>query len=549
MVEFLCSGAVLFSFSDIGATVSPFDNAFPAIALDIGSPTGLSLGGNGQGTRIIQNTFTFQDSLFYQAGRHSFRLGAGVIREQVSNRYHSFGGEAFLSWPDFLLGLDAQGNGTAPFASDGLASSNIFFSVDAPGLFGRAYRVWETNAYIQDDFKLNARLTLNLGFRFDRLGDISDALGRNGSLDSSLLDRNPPASGTLAGYVVPSNYSGGSIPPGVTQSGNEFAVKGDAQNTWNPRMGLAWQLPHTNRMVLRSGYGVYHSRYTGQPFVQLLGTPPFAQNRFFIFGNNAAATEDVPFPLDPVTLPSFPAYSPFTALTTTTFDPHFRAPVMQQYSLGIQTQLPGDIVLEVGYSGACGLHLIRVRSINQAGIASPANPIRGETTNTLANVMLRVPFQGWDPANLQQIESAGASWYNALLASLNKRFSHGLQAQISYTFSKNSTTDPLTSINGNGGFSNGDQNNPKLRYGPDFFVREHRLIANFTYQFPGPKDLSSLRGQLLGGWHVAGVTTFQSGNHLLVIFSPNGLNVSGKPLIALPSPGFAPRATILIPDQ
>jgi hypothetical protein len=332
----------------------------------------------------------------------------------------------------------------------------------------------------------------------------------------------------LAGYVVPSNYSGGTIPPGVTQSENAFAVKGKGQNTWNPRVGLAWRLPHTSRMVLRAGYGVYHSRYTGQPFVQLLGAPPFALSRFFIFGANAAATEAVPLPLEPVNLPSFPAYSPATALTIKTFDPNFRPPIMQEYSLGLQTQLPGDVVLDVGYSGARGLHLIRDRSINQAAIASPTNPIRGETRNTLANVMLRVPFQGWDPANLIQIESAGASWYNALLVSSNKRFSHGLQAQVSYTFSRNLTTDPLTSVNGNGGISNGDQNNPKQRYGPDFFVREHRLIANFTYQFPKPKNLSSPLGRVLGGWGVAGVTTFQSGHKLLVLFDPNGRNVFGQ---------------------
>jgi hypothetical protein len=518
----------VFSYSGIGATVPPFDATLPVIVLDVASPTGLSLGGNGQGTRIAQNTYTFQDSVSYQAGRHGFRFGAGVTRVQVNNGYHNFAGEAFLSWADFLLGLDAEGNGTAPFATLGLASSNIFFSLDAPGLFGRAYRVWETNAYVQDDFKVSPRLTLNLGFRYDRLGHISDALGRNGSLNPALLNPNPPLGGTVAGFVVPSNYSGGAIPPGVTQSDNEFAVKGKGQNTWNPRLGLAWQLPHTNRMVLRGGYGVYHSRYTGQPFVQLLGTPPFAQNRFFISESNAAASEAVPLPLEPVNLPSFPAYSPTTALTTKTFDPNFRPPMVQEYSLGIQTQLPGDIVLDVGYSGARGLHLIRQRSINQAGIASPANPIRGETTNTLVNVMLRVPFQGWDPANLVQIESAGASWYNALLVSLNKRFSHGLQAQISYTFSRNSTTDPLTSVNGNGGFSNGDQNNPKQRYGPDYFVREHRLIANYTYQFPGPKNLSSPRGLILGGWGIAGVTTIQSGHKLLVIFSPNGRNVFGQ---------------------
>jgi hypothetical protein len=518
----------VFSYSSIGATVPPFDDNLPVIALNLGSPTGLSLGGNGQGTRIAQNTYTLQDSVSYQSGRHAFRFGAGVTHVQVNNGYHNFAGETFLSWPDFLLGLDAEGNGTAPFAPLGLASSNIFFSTDLPGLFGRAYRVWDIHTYIQDDFKVSPRLTLNLGFRYDRLGHISDALGRNGSLDPSLLDQNPPASGTLAGFVIPSNYSGGAIPPGVTQSDNEFAVKGKGQNTWNPRVGLAWQLPHANRMVLRTGYGVYHSRYTGQPFVQLLNAPPFALSRFFIFGTNAAASEAVPLPLEPVNLPSFPVYSPTTALTTKTFDPNFRPPIMQEYSLGIQTQLPGDMVLDVGYSGARGLHLIRDRSINQAGIAGPTNPIRGETTNTLANVMLRVPFQGWDPANFVQIESAGASWYNALLVSLNKRFSHGLQAQVSYTFSRNLTTDPLTSVNGNGGFSNGDQNNPKLRYGPDFFVREHRLIANYTYQFPSPKNLSSPIGRILGGWGLAGVTTFQSGHKLLVLFDPNGQNIFGQ---------------------
>jgi carboxypeptidase family protein/TonB-dependent receptor-like protein len=517
--------ATAFSYSSIGATVPSFDDNIPSITLDLGSPTGLSLGGSGQGTRIAQNTYTLQDSLFYQAGRHKFRFGAGLTREQENQGSHTSAAEGFLSWPDFLLGLDAEGNGTAPFD---LASSNLIFSSDRPGLFDRAFRVWETNAYAQDDFSVSPRLTLNLGFRYERLGDIADAMGRNASLDPALLDRNPATSGTLAGYVVPSNYSGGAIPPGVTQGENQFAVKGDGQNTWNPRVGLAWQLPHTNRMVLRAGYGVYHSRYTGQPFSLLLNVPPFALNRFFIFGSNAAATEAVPLPLTPVNIPSFPAYSPATALGIATFDPHFRPPIMQEYSLGIQTQLADDIVLDVGYSGARGLHLIRGRSINQAGIASPTSPIRGETTNTLANVMFRVPFQGWDSANFTQIESAGASWYNALLVGLNKRFGHGLQAQVCYTFSRNLTTDPLTSVDGNGGISNGDQNNPKLRYGPDFFVREQRVIANFTYQFPGPQNLSSPKGRVLGGWGIAGVTTFQSGHKLLVIFNPNGQNIFGQ---------------------
>ena len=227
--------ATVFSYSAIGATVPPFDDNVPAITLDVGSPTGLSLGGSGQETRIAQNTYTLQDSLFYYTGRHNLRFGVGVSREQENQGSHTSAAEGFLSWPDFLLGLDAEGNGTAPF---NLVSSNLIFSSDRPGLFDRAYRVWETHAYVQDDFSVSPRLTLNLGFRYDRLGDIADAMGRNASLDPALLDPNPPANGTLAGYLVPSNYSGGAIPPGVTQSENQFAVKGEGQNTWNPRVGL-----------------------------------------------------------------------------------------------------------------------------------------------------------------------------------------------------------------------------------------------------------------------------------------------------------------------
>src|SRR5262249_29625714 len=251
----------------------------------------------------------------------------------------------------------------------------------------------------------------------------------NSSFDASLADRNPPAVGTLAGTTVPANYSGGGIPAGVTQLHNDFGMNGDGQNTWNPRLGFAWRLPHSERFVLRGGYGVSHSRYTGQPFIQLLTAPPFAQIRQLVGPANAAASNEVPFDLNVPTFPAFVPYSPATQNTITVFDPHFRPPILQEYSLGVQTELAHGLILETSYSGARGLHIIRERSINQADLASPSNPIRGETTNTVANIPLRVPFQGWNSANMLQIESSGASWYNALLVSLSKQFSRGLQVQ------------------------------------------------------------------------------------------------------------------------
>ena len=521
----------VFSFSQIGATVPAFDDTIPAIGLDFGSSTGLSLGGNGQTVHLAQNVYTFQDSLSWNRGRHSFRFGVGVTREQLNEvAFHYLAGALYLSWADFLLGLDANGNGTAPFALFGLATSNVIASLDLPGFFDRAWRVWETNAYIQDDLKLTSRLTLNLGFRYDRIGDIADALGRNASFDVRLANPNPPASGTLAGYLVSSNYSGGAIPAGVTQVGNEFGGYGNKQNTWNPRVGFAWRLPRTERVVLRGGYGIYHSRYTGQPFLQLLTGAPFAQLRELLVGANAAATDQLPLPLAVPSLPGFPAYSSnpnSPPLQTTIFDPRFQPPMTQEYSLGLQTQLPAGFVLEAGYSGARGLHLIQEGSINQAQLSSAANPIRGQTTNTLGNIPLRVPYQGWDPALMQQIESSGSSWYNALLVGLNKRFGHGLTAQISYTFSRDLSTNAFSTSGANGGSSYGDQDNPKQRYGPDYFVREHRFIANFTYQLPGPKNAHSLLGETIGGWMVAGVATVQSGHPLTLTYNHS----AGQPSI------------------
>jgi hypothetical protein len=507
----------LFKFSDVGATVPAFDNSIPAFAIDFPSTTGLTLGGNGQTVQFAQNVFTLQDSLSWTKGRNNIRFGGGIVRQQLNNvGFHFLAGELFASWPDFILGLDGAHTGT------GL--SNVLASVDLPGQFDRAYRVLEANVYAQDDIKLTPRLTVNLGLRYDRLGDLGDAKGRNSSFDFSMANPNPPVTGTLQGTIVPSNFSG-TIPAGVTQIDNEFGIKGDGQNTWNPRVGFAWQLPYTNRFVLRGGYGVYHSRYTGQPFFQLLTAPPFAQLRQLVLSANTAASEQQPFPAVSPTFPAFVPYSPGTTNAITVFAPDFRPPMIQEYSLGIQTELTKNTVLEVGFSGARGTHLARQRSVNQAGVASAQNPIRGQTTNTFANIRLRVPFEGFSPSSAQEIESAGSSWYNALLVTLNKRFSHGLRVQGSYTFAKSLATDAASTTGPNGGQAIGDQNNPSQRYGPDSFIRKHRLIVNYTYDLPGPKNNGMLK-QALGGWTVAGVTTVQSGE-LLTPRMNNIFNVFG----------------------
>lgn len=505
-------------FSDFGVNAPPYDNGIPAIAI-----TGaLTLGGNGQSITLTQNTYVLQDSLSYTWGRHAMRFGGGLTRTQDNAAgFHFIGGLIFQSFPDFLLGLNAVDSGTAAV---GVPVGNVLVSVDLQGLFDRAWRVWEGNLYFQDDFKVSRRLTLNLGFRYEKLGDIGDELGRNSNFDYHLANQNPPATGSLQGFVVPSNYTG-PIPDGVTKLDNNLGISGTGQNTWNPRVGFAWQVPGTDRFVLRGGYGVYHERSNGQTFFQLLTAPPFSIVNQLIATDNAKATFANPFPPS-VPIPSFPRYSPTTSLALTTIDRDFRAPTLQRYSMGLQTQLARDLVLEVGYNGSRGMHLLRQRSINQALLTIPSNPIRGVTTNTVTNIPLRVPYQGFTASGLTDIEPSGASWYNGLDVSLDKRFSHGLQFLAAYTWARLLSTDSFSSSGSNGGSATGDQNDPRQRYGPDAFIRDQRFILSSVYRLPGLKNSHSLVGEVLGGWELAGVFTIQSGQRL-TITETNTANVFG----------------------
>jgi hypothetical protein len=484
-----------FSYSDIGVTAPSFDNATPVIAVG----GGVNIGGNGQSVQLAQNTFVVQDNLFWTRGRHSFRFGGSLSRMQDNFTHFTLGGIlVFLDYPSLFIGQ---------------APLDPFLVEDLAGLSDRAWRVLDASAYVQDDYKVTSRLTLNLGFRYERLGAFGDSLGRNSTVDLSLLNPNPPAGGSLEGIVVSDNFPG-TPPAGVVSSGNTFGIKGNGQNTLNPRLGFAWRLPGTERLVLRGGYGVYHQRASGQPYLQQVTNQPFGLLRAIL--PNLTAGFDNPFPPDPGPFPQFFPYSPSTQLSILTLDANVRPPILQRYSMNLQSQLTTDMVFQVGYAGMRGTHMLVVRTPNQAALASASNPIRGETTNTLANLTLRVPYQGWSINQMNFIQSTGFAWYNSLEASLRKRFSHGLQFLASYTFARDLSNTSNNTTGVNGGTVFGDQNDPRRNYGPDNFVREHRFVFSGVYELPALKGRRPLVRTVLGGWKLAGVTTIQSGQRLTV---------------------------------
>jgi hypothetical protein len=496
-----------FKFSDVGITAPTFDDEQPVI----GIPGSLSLGGNGQGMGVVQNIYIAQDSVFYNRGINMIRVGGGITRGYDDmTKFNYYGGVVFGTFQDFLLGKSGK--------ETGVPIGNVLGTVDLPGMFRRAWRVWDGNVYVQDDIKLAKHLTLNIGFRYERLGGLGDEMGRNAAFDPSKAVATAGSTGSLEGFVVSDNYKG-TVPTGVTVADNNLGMCGDGQNTWNPRLGFVWQLPGTERVVLRSGYGIYHSRTSGQLTMQLLTTQPFAINRTLVGTSAVSASIAQPFPTTDPTLPSFTAYSSSTTLSLTTLAQNFQPPVIQRYSLNSQVKIPYGMLLEVGYVGSRSTHLVRARSVNQAEWASEANPIRGVTTNTVANVQSRVPIQGIAAASLGVYETEGAAWYNGMNIDLTKQYAHGLLFQASYTFAKNLSTDLKSTTQGAGGLAVGDQNNSKRRYGEDNFTRRHRFVANYVYDLPTPKNLSPLPGLLLKHWQTSGILTFQSGHHLYVTYT------------------------------
>jgi carboxypeptidase family protein/TonB-dependent receptor-like protein len=508
-----------FKWSDVGVAEGEMSHNDELPSLNIFGSVSIA---SGFPRMITQNSFVFSDDVSLVRGDHTLRLGGAVTRLQDNVNLVGLGSfMRFLSWPDFLLGLDAAGNGTD--------FSNVFASFDDFGLTDREFRVWEGAAFVQDDYRLRKSFTLNLGLRYERLGQFADQLGRNGSFDISRADPNPPPSGSTAGYVVASNFPG-VVPLGVSRANNTYGNDGEGQNTLAPRLGFAWQfLPGSSRLVLRGGYGTYYSRPTGQAFYQNVFGAPFSVFRLNAAQSNANATLQAPFPQPfptPESFPMFPAYSPTTTTTVYSVAPGFRPALIQQYSLNIQAEIREGWLLEIGYVGTRGTHLVRQRSLNQALPASTNDPVRGVTTNTFANISLRVPILGIPPDSLVEMESEGSSRYDGLEVSLTKRLSHGLQFLASYTFSKTLDTDgsDINSTSSGNALTLGDQNSPGQRWGRASFNRTHRFVLSTTWALPSPPR--GVPRAVLGGWSLAAIATVQSGS-ALTIAATNSTNVFG----------------------
>jgi hypothetical protein len=506
---------------------------YPFIPTLLGITIGPLSISTGNGAESIENNFSASDQISWTRGRQTVRSGFIVQRIQFKTDLTpaQAGGITVLSFPDFLLGQSAAENGSS--------YSNIYASGGVAGFQVRHMRVTNWTAFVQDDIKLTPRLTLNAGLRWEIFGNGYDINGTSTNFLPELANNDFSNGPNYTGFLVPSIFHG-YVPPGVVRNSNKSYGPDANHQNWGPRIGIVWSpLPWTDKVVLRAGYGIFYTSPSGNIVgPALTSIPPYSFTLEPSGAANAAATLQVPLnpPLPPES--AFPIWIPRTPdsmFGNNSVGPEFISPFVQAFSLNVQEQLNRNLLLEIGYVGSRGTRLWQFFPFNQAILASPAAPVNGITTNSVENAYLRVPVQGAASVAGGQ-ESQGFSWYNALQASLRKRFSHGLQFQVAYTWDK-SLDDVGNSINGNGlngGFFSGNAHDTRAYWGPSEYDRPQRLVLSYVWEIPGFQQRKGI-GKLLGGWQASGVTTIQSG-HRLTIGDPTSGSIYGGALFGALGP-------------
>ena len=490
-----------------------------------------------------QHSYVFTDNLNWIRGRHAFKFGGELRIEQFTILEPAYA----RGYMDF--GADFTDNPAAPGSNTSAFSTFLLGVPDGGGINGVNNIIYNRqmySGYALDDFKMTPRLTLNLGLRYDFISTIKEANNLQANFDFNSLSlivpkgQNTPLTPTLATELqVQSTGTPGLISPDL----NNFA----------PRIGLSYQL--SNKLVLRTGYGIFYGGQESGPFSNPSPgyNPPYAASQGYVTPCSVRSANSNPGQTDcsisgaePLNVLSQgfsgpsgnvnPIADPNTP-TLYTIDPHLVTPYTQQWHLGLEYQLPADTVLEVSYAGSRGLKLYAFYNGNQVppGDSNPSDPTAprrpahavmpgapaGDSC-TLQAFYANNGTYSCDPAfnaGINYFRSNAQSNYDSLQVRLEKRYTHGLQYQVAYTYAHSLDTASSASLGStnNGDFQ--DQRFPNANYGnSDFDVRQ-RFVFSYVYDLPVgrghalAKDASGVVNQILGNWQLSGVFSAVTGNY------------------------------------
>jgi hypothetical protein len=444
------------------------------------------------------HTWEIIDGASWNRGTHAFKFGGELRRMDYNGGTYRAGKGSFT--------FRASGTTTA---LQNFIQGVPFRGVDFVGNPNVSVSDWGYAAFIQDDWRIRPRFTLNLGLRYEYVTPIKEAGNELANFDPNL---------------------------GMLQVGKQIKRPWDPdRNNFAPRLGFAWDVTGSGRTVIRGGgaliyvlqgFNVFTSQQGSTAVTTGLNTSP-----------TGALLNGVPGPgnitAGAVTLtgsqlnwslagPIFPAGQ----ITCTTaapcpilaVDPHLKVPYVTSWNVGVQRQLTESLALDVSYVGNHGSRLTEMVDINAAALGSGwiGNPTAANTTteNQSRPYYSKFPYL----SNINRISNVDRSNYNGLQATLTQRLSHGLNYTVGYTFAHSFDMSPGDWRGANVPMYSP---NPNLDYGSSNYDLRHRLTVSVTYALPEKKGFA----HLLEGWQLNSIVNIQSGLPWTVL--DNSTDVSG----------------------
>jgi hypothetical protein len=495
-----------------GVNISEFSSGLPTIAVSgfQGSQGVQNLNG---GPAFLpahprQTSYQGQDNLSWTLHQHQLKMGYRLVKDSVSP-FTNVDTRGTLNFNNTLTADPLTGAGGAGWAT--LLLGYLFNDTNPGATRGALLQPyyltsWEHAAWLQDDWKVTRRLTLNLGVRWEVFTAPTEDRGRLTNFDFNNLK-----------FVYPA-VDGTSDTAGVKTHWAQFA----------PRFGFAYDLTGSGKTVVRGGYALSYFPEQASASNIIGQALPWA------ISQNTTAP-DTRYPLSLAGLPTinnpFPSPTPVQPKTTAELiaaNPRILwqnwdnpTPYYESWSFGFERQLGQSYVAELGYAGSRGIHLLAAYNPQEAqpGTGPASSRLTLLQIPTLRNILYE------DPRNMSN--------FHSLQAKLNKRFSNGLQFLTSYTWSK--SLDYFGSAASGSGWVGGPQTitNIKAAYGPSGFNVPHRFVASWVYETPfgpGRKYLNrGLIGNLFGGWQLDGIVTLSSGRPFTVFLSSSNNNATQWP--------------------
>ncbi len=459
-----------------------------------------------------------RDDLSYTRGKHQLKFGFSWLHDPKNQQ------------------LQANTQGTAAFNNNTYTKDSYvnFLLGDTASFTQLNYlsgKHWVNNNYsfyANDNFHVSPELTLNLGFRFDgmphafeRYDQFSNFFPGDFNAATGAAALKPDGSGTLnQAALTPFNganfYLNGIREAGV--NGFPRGVVQNSYNSWQPRIGFAYNPGGDGKTVIRGGFGMFFERVQGNDVYNAALNPPFAyqpsaNNVYFSNPNVSTATGTVP-----AVLPSFPS-------TLTSLAYNYPNPGTSEFSLGVQRQVAPSIVAVIQYVGTTGWHQSDDRHINTLPLTDTANvatpyDLRQAVAGG-ANANLYRQYLGFSDIN--QEENTTNTSYNALQAGLRIENKHGVTVTFSYTYSHeiDQVSSDLTGVS--------NPFNTAYDRGSGTFDQRHIFNASYIYALPFFLHTgNTLERTTLGGWEVSGITSIHTGAPQYITYTgPDTLGLGG----------------------